>query len=68
MKRILAVLVALAMTVSLAAVSSVACAANSDTYTIAIVKQLDHASLDEIANAIAKELDLIAEEKLSPHR
>lgn len=63
MKRILAVLVALAMTVSLAAVSSVACAANSDTYTIAIVKQLDHASLDEIANAIAKELDLIAEEK-----
>ena len=49
--------------VILAAVSSVACAANSDTYTIAIVKQLDHASLDEIANAIAKELDLIAEEK-----
>ena len=63
MKRILAVLVALAMTVSLAAVSGVACAANSDTYNIAIVKQLDHASLDEIANAIAKELDLIAEEK-----
>ena len=63
MKKILAVLVALAMTVSLAAVSGVACAANSDTYNIAIVKQLDHASLDEIANAIAKELDLIAEEK-----
>ena len=30
------------------------------TYNVAIVKQLDHASLDEIANAIAAELDSIA--------
>lgn len=33
-----------------------------DTYKIAIVKQMDHASLDEIANAIAAELDVIGEE------
>lgn len=32
-------------------------------YKIAIVKQLDHASLDEIANAIAAQLDAISEEK-----
>ncbi len=32
------------------------------TYKVAIVKQLDHASLDEIANAIAAELDALAEE------
>lgn len=31
-----------------------------DTYTVAIVKQMDHASLDEIANAIAAQLDEIA--------
>ncbi|MCQ2494740.1 MAG: ABC transporter substrate-binding protein [Lachnospiraceae bacterium] len=30
------------------------------TYNVAIVKQLDHASLDEIANAIAAELDAIS--------
>lgn len=33
------------------------------TYNVAIVKQLDHASLDEIANAIAAELDAIAADK-----
>lgn len=32
------------------------------TYTVAIVKQLDHASLDEIADAICAELDALAEE------
>ncbi len=30
------------------------------TYTVAIIKQMDHASLDEIANAVATELDQIA--------
>lgn len=34
----------------------------SDTYKVAIVKQMDHASLDEIADAIAAELDAISEE------
>jgi putative ABC transport system substrate-binding protein len=32
------------------------------TYKVAIIKQLDHASLDEIANAIAAQLDAIAAE------
>ena len=37
---------------------------DADTdYTIAIVKQLDHASLDEIADAIAAQFDAISEEK-----
>lgn len=40
-------------------------AASGDTaeYNIAIVKQLDHASLDEIATAVAAELDTLAAEK-----
>lgn len=35
-------------------------AETKETYKIAIVKQMDHASLDEIANAIAAQLDQIA--------
>ena len=35
-------------------------ATSGDTYKIAIVKQMDHASLDEIANAVAAEFDTIA--------
>lgn len=34
-----------------------------DSYSFAIIKQLDHASLDEIANAIAARLDAVAAEK-----
>lgn len=30
------------------------------TYKVAVVKQMDHASLDEIANAVEEELDVIA--------
>ena len=63
MKKILALLMAVAMIAALTAVSGSAFAANTESYKIAIVKQLDHASLDEIANAIAEELDVIAEEK-----
>ena len=39
--------------------------ASGDTavYKIAVVKQMDHASLDEIANAITAELDALAAEK-----
>lgn len=37
--------------------------ADGETYKVAIVKQLDHASLDEIANAIEAELDAIAKEE-----
>ena len=32
---------------------------NKADYSVAIVKQMDHASLDEIANAIAAQLDAI---------
>ncbi len=38
-------------------------AAEDEVYKVAIVKQLDHASLDEIADAIEAELDLIAAEE-----
>lgn len=38
-------------------------AAAGGSYKIAIIKQLDHASLDEIANAVAARLDAIAEEQ-----
>ncbi len=34
-----------------------------ETYKVAIVKQMDHASLDEIADAVAAQLDAIAAEK-----
>ncbi len=34
-----------------------------DTYTVAVIKQMDHASLDEIAAAICAQLDAIAQEK-----
>ncbi len=33
-----------------------------DSYKVAVVKQMDHASLDEIADAITAELDVIAQE------
>jgi putative ABC transport system substrate-binding protein len=36
---------------------------DAKAYKIAIVKQMDHASLDEISNAIAAQLDAIAAEK-----
>ena len=34
--------------------------ATGDTIKVAVVKQMDHASLDEIANAVEEELDAIA--------
>ncbi len=37
--------------------------AAKDTYQFAVIKQLDHASLDEIADAVKKELELLGEEK-----
>lgn len=70
-KKILAVVLGLAMAATLVAgcgskteSTSEESAENTsgDTYKIAIVKQMDHASLDEIANAIAAELDVISEE------
>ena len=70
MKKLLTLVLAGAMTLSLAA-----CGAKdtpsadqpdnsteeAKTYKVAVIKQLDHASLDEIANAVAAELDQLAQ-------
>ena len=48
---------------SAAADSTTESAANATTYKVAIVQQLDHASLDEIRTAIEAELDAKAAEK-----
>lgn len=37
--------------------------AETTSYRVAVVKQLDHASLDEIANAVTAQLDAIAEKE-----
>ncbi len=72
MKKLTAAAVSVSMALSLAAcsngggqtgsASSGSAAPSGDGYKIAVVKQLDHASLDEIANAITARLDAIAEE------
>ncbi|MBS6395724.1 MAG: ABC transporter substrate-binding protein [Clostridiales bacterium] len=38
-------------------------AGDTKAYKVAVVKQMDHASLDEIANAVCEELDKLAAEK-----
>ena len=81
MKKLLSVILVLAMVFALAACGQSAAPAaadtpntanttdtaasteNTKTYKIAVVKQLDHASLDEIANAITAELDAIAAQR-----
>ena len=62
-KRVLAAVLGLVMVVSMMAGCGSKEKASEDTYKVAIVKQMDHASLDEIANAIAAELDAISKEK-----
>ena len=61
MKKIICVMLTVLMIASLFA----GCGANADDgiYKIAIVQQLDHASLNEIRDAIEAELDQIAAEK-----
>ena len=58
MKKLFALVLAAVMVLALAACGGPA--ANDGTYKVAIIKQMDHASLDEIANAIAARLDEIA--------
>ena len=69
MHKLLTLALAGVMTLSLAACGSKADNGGSDaqqesengkTYKVAVIKQLDHASLDEIANAITAELDKLA--------
>ena len=68
-KKLLTLALAGVMTLSLAACGSKTDNGGSDaqqesengkTYKVAVIKQLDHASLDEIANAITAELDKLA--------
>ena len=59
-KKILALALTLLLTVSLAACGG---GKKDDGCTVTIIKQMDHASLDEIANAVAARLDAIAAEK-----
>ena len=72
LKSLFALTTAAALSLSLAGCSTVTAAKPSDnsgsngdgkTYKIAVVKQMDHASLDEIANAITARLDEIAAEE-----
>ena len=68
MHKLLTLALAGVMTLSLAACGSKTDNDGSDaqqdengkTYKVAVIKQLDHASLDEIANAITAELDKLA--------
>ncbi len=65
MKKLLQVLLVSLMAFTLVSCSSNEKQASGDRaeFNVAIIKQLDHASLDEIANAIAAELDALAKEK-----
>jgi len=62
MKKMIAVALALVMLLALTACGS-AGKQDDGVYRVAIIKQMDHASLDEIANAVAARLDEIAAEK-----
>ena len=74
LKKLLSLTAAVALTLSLAACSggtasspspsaSASAPVAGEGYKVAVVKQLDHASMDEIANAITGRLDEIAAEK-----
>lgn len=60
MKKLFTIMMSLFMVMGL-----VACSTTKDdkTIKIAIIKQLDHASLDEIADAVGDELDTISKDK-----
>ena len=67
MKKLISVILSLAMILSLTACSASETAQTptgyKENYTVAIVQQLDHASLDEIRTAIEAQLKALAEEK-----
>ena len=67
LNRILSLSAAAALALSLTACSGGPSGTSNtpaagETYKVAVIKQMDHASLDEIANAITARLDAIAEE------
>lgn len=64
LKKLVSLAAALALTVSVTACGNTGTNSGNgetDAYKVAVVKQMDHASLDEIANAITAQLDVIAE-------
>ena len=63
MKKLVTLFLFISMLVGLSACTSNSSISTTKTYKVAIVKQLDHASLDEIANAICEELDTISEKE-----
>ena len=70
MKKLIALILSLVMTLSLAACGSSAPSATeapaaeaSETFKVAIIQQLDHSSLDEIRTAIEAQLNALAAEK-----
>ena len=63
MNKILAGALSTAMALSLTACGGSGETKDDGTIKIAVVKQMDHASLDEIANAVTAQLDAIAQEK-----
>ena len=67
MKKLIAMILSLVMTLSLAACGSSAPAATealaAETFKVAIIQQLDHSSLDEIRTAIETQLKKLAAEK-----
>ena len=65
MKKLICVILSLVMILSLTACASSeeALTPTGYTYTVAIVQQLDHSSLDEIRNAIEAQLNALAAEK-----
>ena len=63
MKKLVTLFLFISMLVGLSACTSNSSTSTTKTYKVAIVKQLDHASLDEIANAICEELDAISEKE-----
>lgn len=64
LKKLISLTAALALTASLCACSDSGEKKGDGAadYKVAVVKQMDHASLDEIANAITAQLDVIARE------
>ena len=63
MKKLVTLFLFISMLVGLSACTSNSSTSTTKAYKVAIVKQLDHASLDEIANAICEELDAICEKE-----